>query len=279
MWGAELMQVALENRFGDSDTRAVVVPDRSFLTRDGMPPAKLREVAWAQMAAYPSVQRHDGSVRSLTYEDERWHAVLEDGGRLSAPAALVATGVVDEHPSIPGYQERWGHAIHHCPYCHGWEMQDLPLAVLGSDPNALRHLAPLLRTWSEDVVVLTGGAPLATETRAELEAQGIPVYTAGIEGLEGPGRELREIRLADGTTLDRQGLFVIAAQHQVPLVEALSLDLSDDGYVVVDEVGATSLPMLWAAGDLTSRMQQVVMASSEGARAGAMMHHALLAVR
>jgi len=243
----------------------------NFLTRDGMAPSELREVAWDQMAAYPSVEHRSGLVTTMTH-DGSWRVTLEDGRVVRARAALLATGVVDEHPDIPGYEERWGQAIHHCPYCHGWELKDLPLALLGAG-EAIAHMAPLLRGWSDDVVVLTHGVPLAPDVRSAVE--GFEIYEAEVVGLTGPGCELHEVALADGTKLARRGLFVVASQRQVSLVTDLDLALTEDGYVEVDLVGATSFPMLWAAGDLTTRMQQVVEAAAQGARAGAMMNLAL----
>jgi len=238
----------------------------NFLTRDGMPPAELRAQAWAQMEAYPSVRRITGRVVSLERDGEHWVAHAEDGQIHGARAVVLATGVIDEHPDIPGFDERWGHAIHHCPYCHGWEMRDLPLAVLAGG-EAAGHLAPLLLGWTDDVVVLTHGQEVPAHTLAELDAASIPVLTSRVVALEGEGRALERVVLEDGTTLERGGLFAASPQRQVPLIEALGLEMDEQGYVVVDPFGATSVAGLWAAGDLTSRAQQVVESAAQGARA------------
>lgn len=248
---------------------AVTAGVHNFLTRDGLPPAELRSIAWSQMATYSTVERKDATVRRLVREGETWRAET-DAGDFTARAILLATGVVDEHPDIPGYRERWGHAIHHCPFCHGWESRDRPLAALVAGEFAA-HYGPLLKNWSDDVVVLTNGGALPDEARGALDAARVPIYEAKVEALEGPGRELARIRLADGTVLERQGLFVKPDQHQTALVQALGVDLDDAGYVAVDMFGATSVPGVWAAGDLTTGMQQVVEAAAQGARAGAML--------
>lgn len=257
-----------------SPRHAVSAGVHNFLTREGIAPAELRAVAWQQMAKYPTVSQRAVTVASLEREGDRWVARTDDGAKLTGRAVLLATGVIDEHPDLPGFTERWGRSIHHCPYCHGWEMRDLPLAVLAAG-EAAGHLAPLLRGWSDDVVLLTHGAPIDDAVRARLGALGVPVYDAPIATLKGPGDRLASIELADGTALAREGLFVAAPQRQVPLVETLGLDLTEQGYVRVDPVGATSLPMLWAAGDLTSRLQQVLEAAAQGGRAGAMMNAVL----
>ncbi|MEN0065795.1 MAG: NAD(P)/FAD-dependent oxidoreductase [Myxococcota bacterium] len=248
----------------------------NFLTRDGMAPAALRSVSWEQMAAYPSVQRVEGRVRTLVQRPEGWIAIAEDGTSWQARSVLLATGMVDEHPDIPGYTERWGEAIHFCPFCHGWEVRDRPLGLLANGPFAL-HMAPMLRNWSADVAIFTHGTPAAPALREWAEAQALPLYEAPIARLEGPGRSLQSVHLADGQALSRAALFVHAPQHQVPLVQDLGLACTDEGYVVVDEMQRTSLPGLWAAGDLTTRYQQVVEAAAQGGRAAGGIQMALTA--
>jgi len=248
---------------------------RNFLTRDGMAPAALRVAAWDQMAPYATVQRHAGRVDALRRDGTRWHAALSDGGTIVARAVLLATGVVDEHPDIPGYVERWGRSIHHCPFCHGWEMRDRSLAVL-IDPAMGVHLPYMLRGWSSDVVVLTHGRALTAEQRGELDANDLTVFEASVSELRGPDGALSEIALADGTVLAREGLFVAAPQHLPPFVASLGLALTDQGYVAVDPMHQTNLPMLWVAGDLTSRFQQVLEAAAQGGRAAAGIQRAFL---
>lgn len=241
----------------------------NFITREGLPPAMLRSIAWEQMAPYPTVEHREGTVATLVREGEHWNARLDDGTHLRARAVLLATGVVDEHPEIPGYRERWGHAIHHCPFCHGFELRDEPLALLSSGDAAL-HGAQLLRGWTDDLVVLTHGAALGDEIAQGLQRLGVPWHATPIARLEGPGAALTHVVLADGTAIARRGLFVTPKQHHVPLVGALELALDEHGCVAVDGFGATALPGLWAAGDLTTRRQQVIEAAAQGARAGAM---------
>ena len=257
-----------------SPRHAVSEGVHNFLTRDGLPPAALRQTAWSQMSTYPSVDRETTTVTSLWREGESWIACTQDDVRLEGRAALLATGVIDEHPPLPGYQERWGHSIHHCAYCHGWELQGLPLAVLASG-EAAGHMAPLLRGWSDDVVLLTHGGELAPETQELVERAGVRVFDVPIRTLEGAGRELAEIHLEDGTTLQRRGLFVMPTQRQVPVVESTGVATTAEGHVEVDPFGATSLPMLWAAGDLTTHYQQVIEAAAQGGRAAVMINGTL----
>ncbi|MEM1415232.1 MAG: NAD(P)/FAD-dependent oxidoreductase, partial [Myxococcota bacterium] len=217
----------------------------NFLSRDGMAPAALREVSWEQMAAYPSVAHRVGTVVALEHEGGGWRAELAGGHALRARAVLLATGMIDEHPAIDGFAERWARSIHQCPYCHGWELRDRPLAALASGDSAA-HYARMLRGWSDDVVLLTNGGELPAEARAELDAASMDVREAPLKALRGPGTELTHIELEDGTTLARRGLFVMSAQRQAPLIASLELETDEGGYVVTDGMGQTSRPMLWA---------------------------------
>lgn len=258
-----------------SPRHAVSAGVHNFLTRDGAPPALLRQIGWEQMAAYPSVRHAPGvHLEALRWDGARW--IAEAGPRRwSARAALLATGVVDLHPQLPGFQEHWGRSIFHCPYCHGWESRDKKLALLAPGPVA-SHMLPLLKSWSAEVTWLTHGQPVEPSLAPLLEKLGVTAHTAPVEALEGASGQLERARLADGRSVALEALFVASEQRQVPLVQQLGLAQDELGYLKVDELGQTSLPMLWAAGDVTSRMQQVVMAAAQGARAGALIHHRLV---
>ena len=251
----------------------------NFLTREGMPPADLRRIAWEQLAAFPGVSLLDARVTRLSRVETRWVADCGDRGTVTARAALLATGVVDLLPTWPGFRRFWGRSVHFCPYCHGWEMRDQPLATFGHG-EAIAHFGPLLAQWSRDVVVIEGDTPLSTATRDVLDRHEITVQPGTIAQLEGTGHQLSAIQLADGTVLQRQGLFIAAPQRQVPMVQALDLattphPLNADGLVKVDPHQQTSAPMLWAAGDVENFRPQVVEAAAAGGRAGAMMHAVL----
>lgn len=232
----------------------------NYLTRDGLPPATWRAEAWRQMAPYASVRKLSSSVTHLRPEGELWLAHLDNGSVVTTRAVILATGMVDRHPQIPGYQERWGHSIHQCPFCHGWEMQDKPLAAL-SWGHAAAHVVPLLKNWSADVVLLTHGRDIP-----EAAHNSTRLYSEPIVALEGAGRTLQRIRFQSGAVLERQGLFVKPEQSQVELISSLGVELNDEGFVRVDSWGTTSLPGIWAAGDSTCGFQQVIEATAQGAR-------------
>ena len=183
--------------------------------------------------------------------------------------------MIDEHPDIPGYRERWGRSIFLCPFCHGWEHRGQPLAVLGSGDQAV-HLGRLLTAWSDDVAVLTHGRSLTAEQRDALDAVGVAVHDSPIARLDGRGHELETIEFADGRSIRRQALWAVLDQHHVPVVQSLGLALTDAGSLQLDAQLRTSQPWLWAAGDVSSRLQQVVEAAAQGLRAGAQITAALV---
>ena len=245
---------------------AVAEGVHNFLTREGIPPAELRVIAWQQMRTYPTVSRLGATVQSLDRHDERWLVHTDDGRVVSADIVLLATGVVDSHPDIPGYAELWGRSIFHCPYCHGWEVRDQALAVLGHAPE-LAQFAPLLTGWSENVVVVTNGEQLTADVEHELRSRAIELRTQAIAELA-PTANGMAIEFVDGSRLERDALFVMSSPRLPDFVANLGLELNQSGLLRIDEHGATSSPGLWAAGDLTSRRHQVVEAMAQGLRSG-----------
>lgn len=244
---------------------AASVAVHNFLTQDGTSPQALRDIAWSQMMHYPSVGRVQDIVSSMTYTSGAWSVKGASGAMWRARAVLLAVGVVDTHLDMPGYEACWAKSIHHCPYCHGWEMRDKALGVVASGEMAA-HFAPLLRGWSDDVALLTHGASLPDSVTETMQAWNIPIYTKPIASLEESQGSLQKVQFEDGSSLVREGLFAKPAQHPVSLVQSLDLT-TEDSYIVVDKEQRTTLPMLWAAGDCTTRLQQVVEAAAQGARA------------
>jgi thioredoxin reductase len=258
----------------DHPRHAVAEGVHNFLTREGIPPAALRRVAWEQMHTYPTVTRYAGNAIGLDRRDEHWFVERDDGRTVAARAVLLATGVVDQHPDIRGYDALWGRSIFHCPYCHGWEVRDQALAVVGQPPNVMQF-APLLLSWSSDIVVCTNGQPLDAGLATELAERGIGVRTSRITELVAANDALREIRFDDASTLQRDALFVMPSPRLPDLVASLGLEVDDQGFVRIDGDGATSAKSLWAAGDLTSKRHQVIEAAAQGLRAAAAINRAL----
>jgi thioredoxin reductase len=159
-----------------------------FFSRDGIPPQELLKIGREQLEPYPSVEVRSARVTGTSGENGDFEVILDDGAVVRSRKLLLATGVVDELPDKPGFKEFWGRGVYHCPYCHGWEVRDRPLAVLTPGEGAAERAA-FIRNWSRDLVLLTDGpANLNEEGRRTLRALDIPVGEERISHLEGePG--------------------------------------------------------------------------------------------
>jgi thioredoxin reductase len=180
-------------------------------------------------------------------------------------------------PELPGLSELWGGSVFHCPYCHGWEVRDRALAVLGAPAAA--HRALLLRRWSADIVLLTDGpADLDADERERLERAGIPVDERPVAGVRARAGTLEAVLFADGGELPREGLLVAAPlQQRSGLASELGAELNERGAVDADAFGRTTVEGLYAAGDVASPMPQVAGAIADASRAAAAINDELLA--
>jgi thioredoxin reductase len=248
-----------------------------LLGHDGLAPDALYERGRAELAAYPTVELRDGRVVAGERDDGRFVLTTADGDTLHAERVLLATGMRYAVPGLPGVDALWGDTVFHCPYCHGWELRDRLLAVLGNMAGA--HRALLLRQWSADVVLLTDGpAELDADERARLDRAGIPVDERPVAGVRGRDGALEAVLFADGGELARDGLLVGAPlQQRSGLAGDLGAELTERGGVDADAFGRTTVPGLYAAGDVASPMPQVAGAIADGSRAAAAINDDLLA--
>jgi thioredoxin reductase len=248
----------------------------NFLTRDGTPPAEIYAAGRAEVAHYGG-QVTDARVTALSRDGDRFRA--EFGGRsVTARRLLVATGLRDELPGVPGLAARWGIDVLHCPYCHGWEVAGQRIGILATGPMAV-HQALLFHQLSLRVTVLqhTGPAP-AGEQREQLEALGIAVVAGPVEEIEaGPGG-LTGARLAGGRRVALDA--VIVAPYLVARAELLAplgltpAEVRAGEHVVgtrieADATGATAAAGVWVAGNITDPQAQVISAAAAGLTAGA----------
>ncbi len=247
----------------------------NFVTRDGTPPEEFRQIARQQLAAYPNVEARDERVASISGARGAFRVELASAA-VEARRVLLCTGMVDEEIPLDGARELWGRAIFQCPYCHGWEVQDRPWGYLAREADS-SHLLPFalqLRGWTRDVVVFTSGAfALSDDARLQLRSAGIRLETAAISRLVARGPKLEAVELASGARVPCEALFAHPPQRQVELVRALGVALDEGGYVRVDPTKReTSVPGVYASGDLTTRMQGALLAAASGTHAAAMIN-------
>ena len=181
---------------------------------------------------------------------------------------LLATGMLDELPDIPGFADVWGTSAHTCPYCDGFEHRDERLAVLAAGDRG-EHLAVLLRQWSDDVVLLSDGPHgLAPDQLARVQAVGVPVIESPVAGLDSHDGRLRSVRFGDGQTLDRDALFFyVGWRLRNDVARALGCELRDDGSIAVDANQATTIDRVYAAGNCADPRALVPAAAGSGTTA------------
>ncbi|NVI85971.1 NAD(P)/FAD-dependent oxidoreductase [Actinomadura sp. BRA 177] len=244
---------------------------QGFFTRDGMPPARLLEIGRTEARGY-GAEIIDGTVQHAA---EGFVLTLDDGTRLRGRRLLVTTGVTDVLPDIPGLQDRWGREVQMCPYCHGWEVRDQRLVVLASSPMSV-HQASLLKQWSPDVTFLAAEAPTGDDA-ARLAARDVRVVEGEARRLIIENDRVTGFELADGSILPCDAVFVAPTwvAKDGPLTD-LGCEFGDNGFVKVDETGRTTVPGVWAAGNVTFPGGQVIIAASAGSMAAAMINADLI---
>jgi thioredoxin reductase len=256
----------------------------NFLSRDGTPPAEIYAAGRQEVARYGG-RVETGRVTALSRSGERF-AVQIAGRAVTARRLLVATGVRDELPQVPGLAERWGIDVLHCPYCHGWEVRGQRIGILATGPGTM-HQALLFRQLSQHVTVLAHTGPeLSGGQREQLGALGIPVIEGAVTQVEASDGAVTGVRLADGTRVSLDALIVAPrmtarAELLAPLGLAPS-EVTMGGQVIgtqieADPSGATSVPGVWVAGNLAAINAQVISAAAAGLTAGAVINADLAA--
>jgi len=239
---------------------------QGFLSRDGLPPCELLAAGRAEIDGYGATLI-TGVVSDVYRTDTGFRIERSDGVPLSARRVLVTTGLRDELPDVPGVRERWGRDLLHCPYCHGFEVRDQPLGVLGGTPNAAEH-ALLVRQWSDDVVYFPHTDVLTEDDRERLAARGIGVVVGRVARLVVRDDRLFGVELEDGCVVRRAAVFV--RPHMVPssdLLTSLGAVSNNHGWATVDSTGRTSVSGVYAAGNAVNPRAQVITAAGEGSAA------------
>ena len=238
-----------------------------FLSRDGLPPSELVAIGRAEVQSYGG-KVVAGTVNQIVPDGRHGFWVLLEGGqRISTRRLLVTTGLRDELPDIPGLRERWARDVLHCPYCHGHEVRDQRLGVIGGSPGSVRY-AQIVRQWTHDLVYFTPPETLTTTERTELLARAIGVVEGTIEGVVVDDDVLRGVRMADGSVIPRDVLFVPPRfVANSPLLTDLGCEVDPDGWVVAGRTGRTSIHGVWAAGNVVDPRAQVITAAGAGSAA------------
>lgn len=249
-----------------------------FLTRDGMPPGELLDAGRAEVRGYGGEIVTGKVVGAEKLLDNGFRVTLADGSTIAARRLVIATGLRDELPDIPGVAERFGRDVLHCPYCHGWEVRDQPIAVLATGPLAI-HQALMWGQWTDSVTLLLHTNPEPTDAEYEqLAARGVSVVDGRVEGLQIDDDRLVGVRVAGQVIPCAAVVATPRFTARADILTGLGLEVTEqsmpDGavigsYIEADPMGATKIEGVWVAGNVSNLMDQVVSAAAAGVRAGA----------
>lgn len=250
-----------------------------FLGQDGVPPQEIVANARAQLARYPTVSFLDGEAIQALAQDGGFAAVMAGGEQVRGARLILATGMRDELPPLPGLQTRWGQTVLHCPYCHGFEVAGEPLGVLAAHPMSV-HQAMLLPDWGPTTYFTQGQFEPSPEDARHLAARGVHVERTPVVALLGEAPALTGVVLDDGREVPLRALFVASRVHMAsPLAGQLGCEFDEGplGPVIrVDDMKQTTVPGVFAAGDASTPMSNATLASASGVMAGVCAHRSLM---
>jgi thioredoxin reductase len=246
-----------------------------FLGRDGHVPDAIAAEARSQLLAYPLVQWREGTVAQAAREGEGFRVSLTDGRIERASKLVLATGVVDELPEIAGLAERWGVSVFHCPYCHGYELDQGRIGVLASSALSMHH-ALMLPDWGQTTLFLNDAFVPDDEQRAALAARGVVVVTGAVAQI----LDSATVVLHDGQRFAMDGLFTVT-RTSVPGAVAAQLGCAMEAgptgeFICTDAMQATSVPGVFACGDAARAAGNVAISVGAGAMAGALAHRSMM---
>ena len=247
-----------------------------FLGQDGKAPGRIIEDARAQVLAYPNVTFVEGEAVSATGANDHFSVELADGSLHHGRRLILATGVADILPDVPGLSDRWGDSVFMCPYCDGYELNEAPVGVLATGEHSM-HQALLLTEWGQTTFFLNNAFTPDTEQSAALVARGVTIEATPVRSIEG---ERADVHLADGRVISVAGLFTAGRMVMAsPLAEQLGCAFEDGplgAWVKTDDMRATSIPGVYAAGDNVRLTGNVAFSVSDGAMAAAASHRSLV---
>ncbi len=245
-----------------------------YLSRDGIRPAAFLTISRRELRPY-GVEIRREEVLDVRRVAAGFRVTLRGGRTVRATALLLATGVVDRIPAIPGIDALYGASVHHCPYCDGWEWRDRRLAAYGRGQNGIA-LAHSLSSWSDDVALLTDGGRISSANASELAARGIAVVTRRVTRLEGVAGMLRWIHFRQGEPLERDALFFATGNDQgCDIAYRLGCRATPKSAIWTNRREGTNVPGVYVAGDASWDVQFVVVAAAEGAKAAVAIHQDL----
>jgi thioredoxin reductase len=250
-----------------------------FFAQDGSAPGAMLATARSQVAAYPTATFIAGEAMSAAREPDGFSVTLATGDVLEGARLVLAFGISDELPAIPGLAERWGTSVLHCPYCHGFEFSRQRLGVLHLSPRSL-HQAMLIAEWGPTTLYLNGAAEPDAASLAQLLQRGVAIEPAPVRALQGDSARLTAIELSDGRTSGVDALYLgprTRLNSEIAQQLGCALDEGTFGSIIrTDGEKMTTISGVYAAGDITRSTHNVTWASADGVTAGTAVHRSLV---
>lgn len=237
---------------------------------DGTPPSDLLATARQQLATYPTVKLVHGRAETVSGGPDDFSIKIAEGQSFAAKRLILAYGIVDEFPPIPGFAESWGKTVIHCPFCHGYEVAGKPWGLVYSSPMSL-HGPVLYSNWTDDITLILEGHEIIEAERHKLEQRGVRILDGKLRSIEQDNGRVRSVTMEDGTQVALAALYAHPQNHpSASLHEQLGLEIKatpTGSMIVVGDMQATSKPGIFAAGDVSMPMHSVTFATNSGSLA------------
>ncbi|RFZ84199.1 NAD(P)/FAD-dependent oxidoreductase [Mucilaginibacter terrenus] len=248
----------------------------NFITHDGDKPATIAQTALQQVLDYPTIGLKSALALGAVKEDNLFK-IMTDDGVFTARKILFATGILDIMPDIPGFDDCWGISVLHCPYCHGYEVRNEPTALFANGEIAY-EFGKIINHWTKELTLLTNGpSQLTPQQIADLRRHKINIIEEPLTEVVHEGGYLRNLRFADGSSLKVNAIYAkLPIQQHCSLPQALGCELTEAGFIKIDEFQSTSVAGVFAAGDNTTMFRSLPIAIAAGNKAGALINHQLI---
>ncbi|MBI1259386.1 MAG: hypothetical protein GC204_18115 [Chloroflexi bacterium] len=239
-----------------------------FLTRDGVRPTDLLQIARDQLVPYETVTQQSATVTQVASVEGGFRVETAAGEVYSARKLLLATGLRDTLPALDGIESFFGTSVFHCPYCDGWEVRDQALVLYNDDAMAF-HRAMMLHQWTDKLTLATGGAPvLSDEEQMRLQQRNIAIVETPAVRVEGRDGQVERLIFSDGSAIDCAAIFIhLTVSQSTPFAQDLGCVLTENGLVQVDAAAQTNIAGVYAAGDMANPIRSIAVAVAHGATA------------
>jgi thioredoxin reductase len=249
----------------------------NFLTNDGKTPKEIASLAKQQVRMYGTVSFVDSLATAGIKTSNGFEVQIQTGETFKARKLVLATGIKEIMPGIPGFSESWGISVLHCPYCHGYEVRHQKTGILANGDVGF-ELSSLISNWTTDLTLYTNGKSTLTESqKAKLDKHHINIIEAEVDRLENKNGYIKSIAFKDGKEAQLKAMYARLpfVQHS-SIPETLGCELTQDGYIKIDPAHRTTVPGLYACGDNVTRMRTVANAVSMGTTTGLMVNKELI---